>query len=185
MEKIVLSETEIQGIVTRLGQEISRDYQHEELPPIILCVMKGAMVFCADLIRHIDIDVLVDYIQVKSWSGTKSTGVIHMLKDVTVDLTGRDVIVVEDIVDTGYSMKYLFEYLRNKFQMKSLKVCALLDKPSGRQIEFKADYVGHTLVGNEFLVGYGLDYKGLVRNAPCIYVPSKEEIQCWDKTGLD
>ena len=185
MEKTILDKKEIQAIISRLGKEITEDYKNAEKPPVLLCVMKGAMVFCADLMREIKIDIILDYIQVKSWAGTKSTGVINMVKDVSTDLNGRDVLVIEDIVDTGCSMLYLYTYLRKKFNMKSLKVCALLDKPSGREVEIKADYVGYTLSGNEFLVGYGLDYRGLVRNAPCIYVPSQDEIARWDENGED
>lgn len=183
MEKVILGQGELQAIAKRLGQEISQDYAGKEKPPVLLCVMKGAMNFAADLMKYLTIDVYFDYVQVSSWSGTKSTGEIKMLKDVSVDLKGRDVIVVEDIVDTGLSMHYLYEYLKKNYSPSSLKVCVLFDKPSGRKIEFKADYVGHCLEGNEFLVGYGLDYNGYGRNIPVVFVPSKDEIEAWDKAN--
>lgn len=185
MEKVILGEKEIQAIASRLGERISRDYAHNEKPPVLLCVMNGAMNFAADLMKHITIDVIFDYVQVKSWEGTKSTGKIEMVKDVFVNIADRDVLIVEDIIDSGASMHFLIHYLKEKYQPRSVKVCALFDKPSGRKIQIEADYTGFVLEGNEFLVGYGLDYKGLVRNVPFVYVPSKDEIANWDKETED
>ena len=185
MEKLILSENEIQSLVAKVGGRITADYKGCEKPPVIICVMNGAMAFCADLLKRVDLDVVFDYIQVKSWSGTKSTGQIQMVKDISTDIKGRDVLLVEDIVDTGHSMLYLTKYLQEKYQPKTLKICAFFDKPSGRQVELKAHYVGYELKGNEFLVGYGLDYNGLGRNIPYVFVPSKDQIEAWDKANQD
>lgn len=181
MKKVVLTEKEISSICQKLGETISAQYQSNEKPPVLICVMNGALNFTADLMKHLTIDVAFDYVQVKSWEGTKSTGQIQMAKEVSTPLDGRDVIIVEDIVDTGLSMHYLLNHLKQEFKPKSIRICALFDKPLGRKIPVKVDFVGYRLDHDEFLVGYGLDYKGLVRNVPYVFVPSEEEILHWDE----
>lgn len=181
MEKLILSQQEIEAIAARLGAQISADFSQQEQAPILICVMNGALNFTADLMKHISIDAQFDYVQVKSYEGVKSTGQVNMIKDVSLPLKGKDVIIVEDIVDSGLSMAFLTKYLKETYQPKSVSVCALFDKPQGRVNDVEVRYVGHVLEGNEFLVGYGLDYKNFVRNVPYVYVPSKDEIERWDR----
>ena len=181
MEKLILSQQAIEEIATKLGEEISRDYGNDGEPPVLICVMNGALNFTADLMKHINVDVQFDYVQVKSYQGTKTTGKVDMIKDVSLPIEGKDVIIVEDIVDTGLSMKFLTGYLKQTYHPKNVSVCALFDKPKGRITDVEVRYVGHVLEGNEFLVGYGLDYKGFARNVPYVFIPTKEEIENWDR----
>ena len=181
MEKVILSSEEISRICERLGKKISEEYAAAKHPPVLLCVMKGALNFTGDLMKHITIDVDFDYVQVQSWSGTKSTGKITMTKEVSTDLNGRDVIIVEDIVDTGLSMHYLLGHLREISKPSSIKVCALFNKSKGRKIPVNVDFIGYELEDDAFLVGYGLDYRGLVRNVPYVFVPSEDQIKHWDE----
>jgi hypoxanthine phosphoribosyltransferase len=165
-----LSEQEIREAVSRLAGEISRDYSGGQ--PLLLGVLKGAFIFLADLIREIDIPMTVDFIRAQSYKGTTTTGEVVLSMGDVVDVRGRDVLVVEDIVDTGTTVVCLLDYLA-KDNPASLKLCTLLDKPSRRETEVKIDYLGFT-VPDRFVVGYGTDLDQAGRNLPGIYALNED-----------
>ena len=150
----VLKTDEIQRIVSELGQKISSDYQGREL--ILVGVLKGAFIFLSDLIRQLTIPVKIDFIRAASYgSGTSTSGKIQLTKEIEIDIKGKDVIMVEDIVDTGLTLNYILEHVKS-FGPRSVRVCALLDKIERRQSGIAVDYAGYQ-VPKGFLVGYGLD----------------------------
>ena len=163
--RLLFSREEIARTVDRLASEISRDYLGKA--PLLIGVLTGSFIFLADLARHLDFPLEIDFIGLSSYGrGTESSGKVKMERALHTSITGRDVLVVEDIVDTGLTISYLLDYLRRK-KPASLKLCALADKPSRRQIPVTIDYLGFT-VPNEFLVGYGLDCDQKFRNLPDI-----------------
>lgn len=165
--KMLLSHDAIQARVREMGQQIARDYAGRE--PHLVCVLKGACTFMTDLGRAIEIPLTFDYIAVSSYgAATKSSGEVKLLKDLDQGLEGRDLLVVEDIVDTGLTLNYLLNVLRARGP-RSLKVAALLSKPSRRLVEVAVDYVGFS-IEDHFVVGYGLDYNEKYRNLPDIVV---------------
>ena len=171
LEKILKTETEIQEKIKHLGEQISKDYEGKN--PVMICILKGGIVFLSDLMRTISINVELDFMSLSSYGdSTKSSGVVRIKKDIDVDLSNRDVIIVEDIVDSGLTLKYLDEYFM-QHNPSSVKICTLLDKPKAHKIDLKIDYVGFE-VGNEFVVGYGLDYAQKYRNLPYIGILKKE-----------
>ena len=163
IEKVLLSEEEIQEIVTRVGAEVSRDYRGKNL--VLVSVLKGSVVFMADLMRAIDIPLSIDFMVVSSYgNGTESSGKVKIIKDLDLDLSGQDLLLVEDILDTGRTLYNLREILKMR-SPSSIKICTFLDKPERRQADIAADYVG-ARVPDEFVVGYGLDYSQRYRNLP-------------------
>ena len=165
--KVLLSHDEIQKRVAEMGREITRDYQGRE--PHLVGVLKGACTFMTDLSRAIDMSITMDYIAVSSYgAATKSSGEVKLVKDLDQGLDSRDLVVVEDIVDTGLTLNYLLNVLRARGP-RTLKVAALLSKPSRRLIEVTVDYVGFT-IDDQFVVGYGLDYNEKYRNLRDIVV---------------
>ncbi|HEY8346165.1 MAG TPA: hypoxanthine phosphoribosyltransferase [Symbiobacteriaceae bacterium] len=161
----LISAEQIQRRVRELGEEISRDYQGKEI--LIVGILKGAFVFCADLMRTLSVPARVDFMAVSSYGqSTESSGVIRILKDLDASVTGKHVLLVEDIVDTGLTLRYLREYLQRQ-EPASLKVCVLLDKPSRRKTPVTVEYVGFT-IPDEFIVGYGIDYAEQYRYLPYI-----------------
>jgi len=147
--------------VTELGEEISRDYDGKD--PLLVGVLKGAVVFLADLMRAVEIPLACDFIAVSSYgASSRSSGVVKLTADLSQSIVGRHVLLVEDIIDTGRTVAYLSRNLETR-QPASLRICALLDKLERREVEVALDYVGFT-IPNEFVVGYGLDYGGLYRN---------------------
>jgi len=162
----VLKKNDIENMVAQVAQRISSDYQDHEL--ILIGVLKGAVVFLSDLMRHLSISVQVDFIRVSSYgSDTSSSGNIRMTKAIEVDIKNKDVLVIEDIVDTGLTLTYIVDYLKS-FNPKTVKVCTLLDKHERRESNIKLDYSCH-VVEKGFLVGYGLDYDENYRDLPEIY----------------
>ncbi len=173
IEKVLFSHEEIVVASKRVAEQIMEDYKNSEKEPVLLCTLKGALPFMAELIKHIDMHVVTDFIDVASYhGGTESTGSIILRKDVTMDLENRDVIVVEDIVDTGRTLNHLINYLKER-GVKSVACASLVDKPEARLVEVQADYVG-VESPNEFLVGFGLDYEEKYRNLPYIGVLKPE-----------
>jgi hypoxanthine phosphoribosyltransferase len=165
--KVLLSHDAIQARVAELGAEIVRDYAGRE--PHLICVLKGACAFMTDLSRRIDLPLTLDYMAVSSYgAATKTSGEVRLVKDLDQGLDGRDVLVVEDIVDTGLTLNYLLNVLKQRGP-RSLKVATLLSKPSRRLVETPVDYVGFT-IEDHFVVGYGLDYNEKYRNLPDIVV---------------
>ena len=170
IKKILVSREEIAKRVAELGKQISEDYKGESVT--LVCTLRGASIFFADLVREIEGDVEIDFIAVSSYgAGTKSSGEVKMIKDLSEPIKDKNVIIVEDIIDTGITLCYLKKLLLARAP-KSLKVCSLLDKPSRRQVDFKGDYIGFE-IENEFVVGYGLDYGEKMRNfkAVCVLAP--------------
>lgn len=172
IQKILISSEQIQNRIQELGQELLRDYKDKN--PIFVGVLKGVVVFYADMIRAFDAPCQLDFMRISSYKGTQSTGNMIVRQDISEDLNGRHVIILEDVLDTGRSLRFTVDYLRFK-GAASVKVCTLLDKPEGRLpgIEMQADYVGFT-VPNEFVVGYGLDYNEKYRNLPYVGVLKPE-----------
>ncbi|MBO8424380.1 MAG: hypoxanthine phosphoribosyltransferase [Firmicutes bacterium] len=170
VQRILLSGDEIAERVTEIAETITRDYAGESV--LMVGILRGAVVFFAELVKKIDLDLRFDFMVVSSYgSSTDSSGEVRIVKDLSQPIEGMNVIIVEDIIDTGYTLKNLMKLLRTR-NPKSLKICALLDKPSRRKVELEGDYVGFK-VPNEFVVGYGLDYNEKYRNLPdiCILKP--------------
>lgn len=170
IERVLVSEEEIKEICARLGKQISKDYEGKKL--LLVSVLKGAVVFMADIMRNITCECEIDFMAVSSYSGTKTTGVVKFKKDLDINPDGCDILLVEDILDSGITLSYLKNVLLQR-NAKSIKVCAFLDKPANRQADIKADYVGK-VIPDEFVVGYGLDYDEKYRNLPFVGVLSPE-----------
>ena len=165
MESILLTEEELRSRIREMGAEITADYAGKA--PLFVGVLKGSFVFMADLIRSVDLPCSMDFMVVSSYGkGTKTTGAVKILKDLSQDIEGRDVVIVEDILDTGVTLNYLSHYLRSR-NPASVTIATLLDKPERRQADVQARYVGFT-VPDTFVVGYGLDYAEEYRNLPYI-----------------
>ena len=161
----LLSTQEIEARVAQLGAQISADYAGKDV--LVVGILKGAFVFCADLIRQMDLPVQMDFMAVSSYgASTESSGVIRIVKDLEASVEGRHVLLVEDIVDSGLTLRYLREYMERQ-NPASLRICVLLDKPTRRKTEVKVDYTGFT-IPDEFIVGYGIDYAERYRNLPYI-----------------
>jgi hypoxanthine phosphoribosyltransferase len=167
VEQILLDADAIARRVAELGAALNRDYAGKR--PVFVSVLKGSIVFLADLLRTVDMPVSIDLMEVSSYgSGTETSGQVRILKDLSSSIEGRDVVVVEDIIDTGLTLNYLLGYLRDR-QPASLRVCCLLDKPARRLSEIEIEYRGFT-IPDRFVVGYGLDYDERYRNLPYIGV---------------
>lgn len=167
VERVLIPSETLQQRVRELGKQISRDYRG--LNPLLLCVLKGGYLFLADLTRHLCVRHSIDFMAISSYgAGTESTGVVRILKDLDTDISGRHVLVVEDIIDTGNTLAYLLENLRSR-RPASVRVCTLLSKPARRRVDLHVDYVGFE-IPDEFVVGYGLDYAEAYRNLPFIGV---------------
>lgn len=162
IKEIVLDEETIQRRVQELGQQISRDHQGEEL--LVVAVLKGAFVFACDLIRHLSLPVELDLVAISPYKPSSSGGEVRIIKDLEEDITGRHILLVEDIVDTGLTLNYLVRLLQNRCPA-TLEVCSLLDRPDLRLVDIPIRYVGFH-VSHEFLIGYGLDYRNLYRDLP-------------------
>ncbi|MCR8846626.1 hypoxanthine phosphoribosyltransferase [Paenibacillus sp. SC116] len=167
IEKVVISEEEIQARVKELGEQLTRDYAGKK--PLVICILKGAFIFMADLVKRIEVPMEMDFMAVSSYgASTESSGVVRILKDLDVSVEGRDVLIVEDIIDTGLTLSYLINILEGR-SAASIKVVTLFDKPARRSANMEADYKGFVLP-DEFIVGYGLDYAEEYRNLPYIGV---------------
>jgi hypoxanthine phosphoribosyltransferase len=169
--KILVGEEDLDRRIRELGAEITRDYQGKDL--VLLGILKGAVLFLSDLLRRIDIPAEVDFMAVASYgNATKSSGVVQILKDLEEPIEGRDVLIVEDIVDTGLTLRYLHDTLQGR-NPRSLEVCALLSKPEAQIVEVPVKYLGFE-IPNEFVVGYGLDYQQRYRGLPYVGVLNQE-----------
>ena len=171
IERILISEEELQARIKELGQQLAADYQDKE--PIFIGVLKGVVNFFKDMVTATPIRCQYDFMATSSYgSGTSTSGNVRMLKDISTDIKGRHVIILEDILDSGLTLKFVKERLLS-MGPASLKICTLLDKPERRKVDIYADYIGFT-VPNEFVVGYGLDYDEFYRNLPFIGVLKPE-----------
>jgi hypoxanthine phosphoribosyltransferase len=164
--KILIEKNKIDDTVKKLGGMISRDYADKN--PVMVGVLKGAFMFMADLLRSIDIPCEVDFLSIQSYNGRSSSGVVRLLSDLTVNITGRHVILVEDVIDTGRTVSYILENLKTR-KPDSLVVCTLLDKQETRQVDIGLEYVGFR-IPDVFVVGYGLDYENNYRHLDYIGV---------------
>ncbi|HEU9339224.1 TPA: hypoxanthine phosphoribosyltransferase [Streptococcus pneumoniae] len=172
IKKVLVSHDEITEASKKLGAQLTKDYAGKN--PILVGILKGSIPFMAELVKHIDTHIEMDFMMVSSYhGGTASSGVINIKQDVTQDIKGRHVLFVEDIIDTGQTLKNLRDMFKER-EAASVKIATLLDKPEGRVVEIEADYTCFT-IPNEFVVGYGLDYKENYRNLPYIGV-LKEEV---------
>jgi hypoxanthine phosphoribosyltransferase len=170
--KVLIRADEIQARVREMGQQIARDYAGKNLH--LLGVLKGACVFLSDLMRAIDLPLSIDFIGISSYgASTRSSGEVRITKDLDVSLAGKDVLVVEDIIDTGLTLNYMVNIFKSR-EVNSLEICALLDKPVRHEIDIEARYLGFT-IPNHFVVGYGLDVGEMYRNLPFIGIPQDPE----------
>ncbi len=171
VEKILLTEKQLDERVTEIARQLDEEYAGKN--PLMVCILKGSVMFFADLIRKMKIDLSIDFMSISSYgNGVKSSGEVKMIKDLDRKIEGKNVIIVEDIVDSGYTMSYLTKMLAAR-RPESIKICTLLDKPSRRETDVKVDYRGFE-IADEFVVGYGLDYAGLYRNFPYVGVLKRE-----------
>ena len=167
IESVLVSEEQLKAKIAELGQQISKDYQGKDL--LLVSILKGACVFLSDLMRAIDIPLSIDFMCVSSYGkGTMTQGRAKIIKDLDVDIAGKDVLIVEDILDSGVTLSHVMEILRSR-KPASLKLCSLLEKPERHRVEVPLDYVGF-VVPDEFVVGYGLDYAEKYRNLPYVGV---------------
>jgi hypoxanthine phosphoribosyltransferase len=165
--RVLINREEIDEAVTRLAREIRRDYQGKQ--PLLVGILKGSFMFMADLIRRLDLPLEIDFIKLSSYgAGKETSGKVRVIQGLKTPVKGKDVLIIEDIVDTGITISFLFDYLRKK-KPASLRLCALTEKPSRRRVSLHIDYLGFT-VPDKFLVGYGLDFDERFRNLPDIYV---------------
>ena len=174
VEKVLVSEAELDAIVTRIAAEIDRDYAGDDKKLVLLCILKGSLVFMGDLMKKIKVPVEIDCMKVSSYgAGTETTGQIHIALDLLrPDIETCDILVVEDIIDSGVTLSHLTKYLKLK-GAKSVKTCTLLDKPSRRKVDFVPDYRGAE-IPDEFVIGYGLDYAEMYRALPFVGVLKPE-----------
>jgi hypoxanthine phosphoribosyltransferase len=171
IQEVLFSEKQLAAIVERIGNQISEDYKGKRL--LLASVLKGSVVFMADLMRAIKIPCEVDFMSVSSYgSGTKSSGIVKITKDLDINLEGYDLLVVEDILDSGVTLHYILRMMQAR-NPNSIRLCTLFDKPERRTVEVKADYVGAE-VPDAFIVGYGLDYAQKYRNLPFVGVLKPE-----------
>lgn len=182
MEKLILSEDEIVRICHRLGKEIDQKIaeNHNDVP-IIVGIMNGALPFMYELVKHITSPIQLDTIKVSSYDGTASTGEVKVEKGPDHDLKGKDVYLVEDIIDTGVTMHFLKEYIKKKYKPRNLYVCILIKRNNLKmQYDELADFTGLTTDEQRYIVGFGFDYYGLFRNVPYVFVPSIKDIKAWE-----
>ena len=162
--KVLITEEEITSRTRELAHQIQKDYNNEEI--VIVCILKGAAFFATELAKRIDSDTIIDFMKVSSYIGTESTGKIDFTLDISEDITGKNVLIVEDIVDTGRTLAYVKKYLESK-NPKSVKICTMLNKKERRVIELNPEYVCFD-IPDKFVIGYGLDYDEKYRNLPYI-----------------
>jgi len=172
IQKILITEEELKTRIRELGEELTKEYEGKD--PVVVGVLKGVVIFYADMIRELKVPCQMDFMWISSYAGTSTTGNMVVRKDVSADIKGRHVLILEDIYDTGNSLDFVVKHLQSK-EPASLKICTLLDKPARRKpgITLKADYTGF-VVPNEFVVGYGLDYNEHYRNLPYVGVLKPE-----------
>lgn len=172
IQRVLITQEQLRSRIEELGEKLTRDYEGKD--PVVIGVLKGVVVFYADMIRQIKVPCEMEFMWVSSYEGTQSSGTVLVKHDLIKNIKGRHVLILEDIYDTGRSLDFLYHHLMEK-EPASLKICTLLDKPERRlpQISLQADYVGFT-IPNEFVVGYGLDYDEYYRNLPYIGVLKPE-----------
>ncbi|WP_273713734.1 hypoxanthine phosphoribosyltransferase [Leuconostoc mesenteroides] len=171
---VLATETDIQAQVQRVANELTTKFEGNKERPIFIAVLKGGVIFATDLLRKMPLDVDFDFVDVKSYSGGASTGQVKVVHDVSMDLTGRDVVIVDEIIDSGRTMQWLHNYFELK-GASSVTTVALADKKEARVVDFEVDYFG-LQVPDEFLVGYGMDYNNFFRNLPVIAIVDFDKV---------
>ena len=172
LREILISGAELDAGIKKLGEQISKDYAGRCIT--LVGVLKGCVFFLSDLVKNISVETRLDFMMLSSYSGTQSTGVVRTILDLKENIEGREVLIIEDIVDSGLTMNYMLQNLKTRLP-KSLEICTLLDKPSCRKANVPIKYACFT-IPDKFVVGYGLDYNERYRNLPCIGVLSKEAL---------
>lgn len=172
VEKVLVTQEEIMKRCAEMGKQISEDYKNKKEIPLVVGLLKGSVPFMAEIIKHIDLEIQIDFMDVSSYEGTESLGNIRIVKDLDCSVNNLSILLVEDIVDTGRTLKEVKRMLMSKGE-KEVNVVSLLDKPERRVVDIEAEYVGFT-IPNEFVVGYGLDYDQKYRNLPYIGVLKRE-----------
>lgn len=180
MGQVILSHEELQAMAKRIAHEIVQTVKNDKKIPVLVGVMKGSLNFMFEIMNNINIPVYTDYIQISSYEGSSRGNSTRLLKDLSFDCEGRSVILIEDIVDTGHSMKYLVKHFE-AHNPKKVYVCAMFDKKNARQVDVPIDFCGKILERNDFLIGFGLDYNELERNVPYVYSATKEDLERLDK----
>ncbi len=174
LEKILVDEDSLQLKIRELGKAITKDYEGKDL--LVVCVLKGAVMFVSDLIKRIDLPLEIDFMAVSSYGdSTVSSGVVKIIKDLDKQICGKHILIVEDIIDSGLTLSYLIENLKSR-NPESVNICTLLDKPENRKAHIEIDYTGF-VIPDEFVVGYGLDYAEKYRNLPYIGILKREIYQ--------
>ena len=180
VKSILITESQIEKRVGELGKQICKDYEKSDL--VVVCVLKGAILFFADLIRTLDVSARCEFVRLQSYHNDTESSGVEMIQGLYQDLCGADVLIVEDIVDTGITLDYLINYIRS-LEPTTVKVCSLLDKPERRQVPVTIDYLGFE-IPNTFVVGYGLDYAHHYRNLPYIGVLDEVEKMSYCQHGV-
>lgn len=174
VKSVLVSKEELEKRISEIGAEITKEYEGKDL--LMVCILRGSAIFFADLVRKIDIPVKLDFMAISSYgAGSRSSGEVRMIKDLNTKIEGMNVIIVEDIIDSGYTIKYLKNLLLQR-NPASLKICTLLDKPERREVEIEGDYVGFK-IPNAFVIGYGLDYNENYRNIPEVCIIDERAIK--------
>lgn len=169
--EVLLDEETIRARIKELGAQLTRDYEGKEV--VVICILKGAVVFFSDLVRAMDVHMKMDFMGISSYGDAqKTSGIVRITKDIDSSITGKHVIIAEDIMDSGLTLSHLLRLLKER-QPSSVRICCMLDKPSRRECDIKPDYCGF-IIPNKFVVGYGLDYMGLYRNLPYVGVLKPE-----------
>lgn len=177
IEQIWISKDDLNKRIKEIATQLDEEYKDKN--PLMICILKGAVLFFTDLIREMEIPLAIDFMSISSYGGgTRSSGEVKMIKDLDTTIEGRDIIIVEDIMDSGYTLQYLRRMLLGR-NPKSVKICCLLDKPSRREVDLQADYKGFE-IENQFVVGYGLDYNQKYRNLPEIGI-LKPSVYCGEE----
>ncbi|WP_313960906.1 hypoxanthine phosphoribosyltransferase [uncultured Parvimonas sp.] len=173
MKDLLFDEKTIKNRVEVLGKEITKHYENDESELVVVGILRGSTLFFADLIRYINLPISIDFMAISSYGNSSESGVVKIIKDLEADVTGKNILIVEDIIDTGKTLKYLLNYFKER-GAKTVKIASMLDKPERRLVEISGDFVGFA-VPNDFIVGYGLDYNQSYRNLPYI-ISLKEEV---------
>ena len=169
---VMITQEQINAKAAEIARKIEKDFAGEEI--VLIGILRGAVMWMVDIMKNVNLDMVIDFMAVRSYgASTKSSGVVKINKDLDTNISGKNVIIVEDIVDSGTTLNYLKEYLQNH-NAKCVKICALLDKPEGRRVSIDVDYIGFT-VDDRFIVGYGLDFDQKYRNLPYITYLEQEQ----------
>lgn len=176
MSQIIFSKKDITSAASRIGKQLTEELKADKKLPVAVGIMKGSLNFMHDLIGYINHPMFTDYIQVSSYSGTKTTGKVILKRDLSIDVKDRTIILIEDVIDTGISMNYLLEFIKDRYHPKRIILVALFDKTYRRKVPVHIDYIGKTLSNDDFLLGYGLDYCEIGRNLPEVYGLNAEDI---------